>query len=243
MTEQSTAYGRLIIGDKEDLFAKAVSLVEDQRRKTQGKFSWAFTGGSTPAEFYRWCVATLVIPEEIRRLAFFTVSDERYVPLTSDQSNFGNLDRELLTPLGISDEQRCAWPVDLSPAAAAESYGQAWARRMGVGRAYDVCFLGMGEDAHTASWFPSSPLLQSPTKTFFHALDVPGRGWRLTITPEGLRASGRLVVMTLGQGKAEALRRVFKGEYDPVKTPSQILKSCAERVTWLVDPAAASELG
>ena len=46
MTEHRTDYGRLIVGAKEDLFAKAVSLVAEQEAKTNGKFSWAFTGGS-----------------------------------------------------------------------------------------------------------------------------------------------------------------------------------------------------
>lgn len=243
MTEQRTDYGRLIVGPKEELFAKAISLVTEQKAKTTGNFSWAFTGGSTPAEFYGWCAATLAIPEEIRRLALFTVSDERWVPLANDQSNFGNLDRELLTPLGASDDQRCPWPVDQAPKVAAQKYAESWSKRMGAEKAYDVCFLGMGDDAHTASWFPGSPLLNSPTQVFFEALEVPSKGWRLTITPAGLRACGQVVVMTLGEGKAQALRRVFKDEYDPMKTPSQILKTCAERVTWLVDPAAARELG
>lgn len=243
MTEKSTVYGRLVVGSKEELFARAVALAaEVGQEASRTQFTWAFTGGSTPAEWYRWCVTNKRIPQETLSRAVFTVSDERHVPLASDQSNFGNADRQLLTPLNVSAAQRVPWPVELAPADAAKAYAKTWSERFGTARAYDICFLGMGDDAHTASWFPNSPLLRDETADFFTAIDVPGKGPRLTITPAGLRACGRIVVMTLGAGKAAALERVMTGGYEPVATPSQILRMCADRVTWLVDPAAAGKL-
>lgn len=243
MTEKTTAYGRLIIGTKEELFAKAVALAaEEAQRVSSSRFSWALTGGTTPANWYHWCVASQAIPEIVLRRADFTVSDERCVPLTSDQSNFGNADRQLFTPLGLAVSQRVPWPVELSPTDAAATYAANWSRRFGSARAYDVCFLGMGDDAHTASWFPGSPLLRTETPEFFVARDVAGKGWRLTITPAGLRNCGVVVVMALGPTKAEALARVMHDEYNPSAIPAQILKSCADRVVWLVDTVAAARL-
>jgi 6-phosphogluconolactonase len=243
MTEKQTQYGRLLVGSKEELFARAVKLVAEQfDRGKSNDFSWAFTGGSTPAEWYRWCTSNRTIPSSVLASAKFTVSDERHVPLASDQSNFGNLDRLLLTPLQVAPAQKRPWPVEKSAPEAACEYAVRWSQEFGPGKAYDVCFLGMGDDAHTASWFPESPMLEGDEGKIFSALDVPGKGWRLTITPTGLRACGLVVVMTLGAGKAAALRRVMQDPYGPAKAPSQILKTCAEKVVWLVDPAAASEL-
>lgn len=243
MTEKSTAYGRLIVGAKEELFTHAVELAAVQAQESRGeRFSCAFTGGSTPTEWYRWCVGRRAIPRNVLTRAVFTVSDERHVPLASDQSNFGNADRELLTPLGVTAEQKVAWPVEELPAAAAQTYATGWSRRFGAGKAYDICFLGMGDDAHTASWFPGSPLLRTDVTEFFTALDVPGKGPRLTITRAGLRACGLVVVMTLGSAKAPAFARVMSGPYDPVSTPAQSLKECADRVVWLVDSAAAGSV-
>jgi 6-phosphogluconolactonase len=48
--------------------------------------------------------------------------------------------------------------------------------------------------------------------------------------------------MALGEGKARALQRVFTDPADPVRTPAQILQTCAARVTWLVDAGAAGLL-
>ncbi len=242
-SERATDYGRLIVGTREQLFATAVELAVEQQAKAAKKpFSWALTGGSTPQDWYRWCVTNRSIPERLHTTTHFTVSDERVVPLHSDQSNFGNAERELFTPLQVPIGHRHAWPVSMLPAEAASTYVDEWRGCFGDGRAYDVCFLGMGEDGHTASIFPGSPLLKTDEKRFFAAVEVPGKGWRLTITPAGLGACGLIVVMALGAAKAPMLKRVLTGVYDPSKTPIQILRNWHNRLVWLVDKAAASEV-
>ena len=100
----------------------------------------------------------------------------------------------------------------------------------------------MGDDGHTASIFPGSPLLKKGEHRLFAAIEVPGKGWRLTITPAGLRGCGLIVVMALGLPKAAMLKRVQAGPYDPAKTPVQILRECRDRVVWLVDSAAVSRM-
>jgi 6-phosphogluconolactonase len=255
MTEKTTDYGRLCVGEKEELFARAVALtVAQQARTTSKNFTLALTGGLTPLEWYDWCVRTHAFPPALLAATHFTVSDERHVPLGSEESNFGHAARSLLDPLRVSSEQRHPWPVRLTPSVAAEAYRRAWAVLAGPGRAYDVCFLGLGYDAHTASIFPGSPLLSGFAKAaskkpasssagleLFVALDT-SKGKRLTITPAGLPACDLIIMMTQGVEKAVAMKRVFLGPYDPPNTPAQILKTCADRVVWLVDKTAAKDL-
>jgi 6-phosphogluconolactonase len=248
MTEKTTDYGRLCVGEKEELFARAVALAAAQHAHTTSKnFTWALTGGLTPIEWYDWCVRTRALPPALLAATHFTVSDERHVPLVSEESNFGHAARRLLDPLAVPSERRHPWPVRLSPSEAAAAYRRAWSALASPGRAYNVCFLGLGDDAHTASIFPGSPLLSAgalaeadPTD-FFVALDT-SKGPRLTITPAGLRACDLVIVETQGPVKAPALKRIFSGAYDPLKTPAQILKTCADRVVWLVDKAAAKDI-
>jgi 6-phosphogluconolactonase len=38
------------------------------------------------------------------------------------------------------------------------------------------------------------------------------------------------------------LKRIFSGPYDPLKAPAQILRTCADRVVWLVDKDAAKDI-
>jgi 6-phosphogluconolactonase len=182
--------------------------------------------------------------------AHFTVSDERHVPLDDPQSNFGHAARLLLDPLAVPAAHRHPWPVELPPSDAADTYRTTIraltcpepVERTGPGRAYDLCFLGLGDDAHTASLFPGSPLLRDDDGEIFAAIEVPGNGWRLTITPSGLRACGQIVVMALGAAKAPALARVLRGPDDLPNTPAQVLRACAPRVLWLVDEVAAAQV-
>ena len=246
MTETLTDYGWLIVGEKEKLFAHAaerVALAATDLAEAGGRpLLCAFSGGSTPQDWYRWCVQTGALPAAVTATAQFTVSDERCVPLADDQSNFGHADRLLLEPLGVPAAHRQPWLVALPAAEAAAAYAQTVARLAGPGRAFDVCFLGLGDDSHTASLFPGSPLLRDDGGQLFAAVEAPGKGWRLTITPAGLRACGQIVVMAVGAGKARALQRVLRGPADPANVPAQILRTCADRVVWLVDAAAAAEL-
>jgi 6-phosphogluconolactonase len=271
MTEQTTDYGRLCVGEKEELFASAVALTAAQQARTTPKnFTLALTGGLTPLEWYDWCVRTRALPPALLAATHFTVSDERHVPLGSEESNFGHAARHLLDPLAVPSAQRHPWPVRLTPSVAAEAYRRAWTVLAGPGRAYDVCILGLGYDAHTASIFPGSPLLsgfapfdrlraasKKPANSsaglssfakaskdvpeLFVALDT-SKGKRLTITPAGLRACDLVIIMTQGVEKAVAMKQVFLGPYDPLNTPAQILKTCADRVVWLVDKTAAKDL-
>ena len=243
MIDRNTDYGRLVVGERMDLFAEAVRLVVTHHQQNQSpNFTWAFTGGSTPQAWYDWAAATDAIPSEVLMHTHFTVSDERCVPLSSEDSNFGNAERKLLAPTEIPVEHRHPWVVAYEPEAAAEAYRRTMQLLNPPGKAYDACFLGMGDDAHTASFFPGSPLLAADGDLFFAAIDTPQKGWRLTVTPTGLRASGLIVVMALGAGKAPALKRVFEGDEALADVPAKVLGTCAEKTVWLVDHAAAADL-
>lgn len=241
--ELSSSYGRVFIGAKEDCFRTAVFLAEGQRGQNplRRHFTWALTGGSTPKEWYQWCVAKDALSPATVANARWFVSDERYVRPDSHESNFGNADRALLQPLRIPAERKHPWSTNVPPGMAALEFGRINAPLFGLNRTFDVCFLGLGDDCHTASLSPGSPLLRDDGGHFFAAIDVPGKGWRLTITPSGLRAAGLIVVMVLGASKAEALHRVLAGEVDPLNVPAQTLRQCATKVVWLVDEAAAAK--
>jgi 6-phosphogluconolactonase len=243
MKELSSSYGRVFIGTKDDCFRTAVFLAEGQRGQSPTKrhFTWALTGGSTPKEWYQWCVAKDALSPVTLATAHWFVSDERYVRIDSHESNFGNADRLLLKPLGIPAERKHPWSTNIAPGMSAVEFQRVNAPWFGRDRTFDVCFLGMGDDCHTASLFPGSPLLRADGGQYFAAIEAGDKGWRLTITPSGLKAAGLIVVMALGAGKAEALHRVLAGPYDPVNVPAQVLKDCRDKVVWLVDEDAAAK--
>lgn len=240
MKEQTTAYGTLRIAPRPDLFRRLADIFEATAATCGDRFTVGLTGGSTPKAFYRWVVENNALSASVRNRAAWCVSDERFVPLDDPESNFGNADRDLLTPLGIREEHKFPWPVSVDPHSAGRAFAMRFADRFGSGKAFDLCLLGMGEDGHTASIFPDSPLMAIRPTDFFAPVQVPGKGWRLSITPEGFGACGRIVVMVTGSAKADRLKAVFAGPQDVY--PVQLLAGHADRVEWLVDPEAGSGL-
>lgn len=201
----------------------------------------ALSGGSTPKAFYAWAVANRVFrPETLARVEWH-VSDERCVPLDSPESNFGNAARGLLDPLGVAADRRFPWAVERTPVEAAGAYERFW-RTAGRDRLYDLCVLGLGDDSHIASLWPSCPLIAADGGARFAATEWPGRGWRLTVTPTGLALCGSVVVLVNGAAKAPALRAVCRGAPDAATHPGQLLRAMAPRVAWLADADSAGGL-
>lgn len=235
----ATSAGRFCIGTRDEVFRQAVTLAARAWDGERGApFFWALSGGSTPVEWYRWCVSTGAINRALLGTTEWFTSDERPVPLASEESNFGNADRVLLQPLGVAAARKHAWPVELPAGACAVAFEERFRSLRRADSAFDICFLGLGGDGHTASLFPGGALIKRNAPAFFGAVEVPGKGWRLTITPRGLRACGTVVVMALGSGKREALTRVLADEGSTEETPARLLRELSDKVTWLVDSPA-----
>ena len=231
-----TDFGTVKVGNPDAIFTAMADAINLARH------SVGLSGGSTPKAFYRWAAEVRRVEPLAEKRITWSVSDERCVPLYSEDSNFGNAERAFLGPRGIDETNWLPAPVELKPEAAASAWNETWARRFSPDYCFDLCFLGMGDDCHTASLFPGSPLIGSGVKDNFAALEVPGKGWRLTITEAGLGRCASICVVVTGAGKAEALKAVLHCDFDPEKRPIQLLKANAPRVTWLCDEAAVSGL-
>jgi len=243
MQSRSTPYGTVRIGPVEALYDWLARHMSQHVSNRICPPSVALTGGSTPMGFYRWMATRMMSFAPVAKQIIWTVSDERLVPLDSPESNFGNARRSLLDPMGVPDDSMLAWDTERSPDDAAEWYSHLWAYSFGERKSYDLCLLGMGPDCHVASLFPGSSLLEDlqDSSRGFAAVEVPDKGWRLTITPEGLRRSESIVIMVTGASKAEALGRVFGGGDESVANcPARLMGLFPEKVTWLVDHDAGA---
>lgn len=239
MERRDTHYGELLIGSPEDVFRTTVDILEGELRLSR-LIRIGLTGGSTPKAFYTWVVENNAFSEAFLDRALWLCSDERMVPLEHEDSNFGNADRLMLTPLGVPDAHKLNWPVKVDPHSASVVFNRRWNDRFGAQQAFDVCMLGMGTDGHTASLFPNHPILAANIEDNFVCVEIPEKGWRLTITEAGMSRCGKILITVMGQEKAERVRTVFQ---DPPGTyPVQILANFADKVTWLVDDEAAEQI-
>ncbi len=235
--------GTVHVGTQEDIFGFTVNLMKKiAEESSSSEVIWGLSGGSTPQAFFKWCAQNDAIDNFLKTRSIWSCSDERHAPLSSEQSNFGNAERLLLNDLSIPAENHLAWPTHLEPEACAASFNQTWDKRFGPERGFDICFLGMGDDCHTASLFPGCPLILKTNTNKFAATEWPGKGWRLTITNKGFSHCGVIIITVLGKNKASAIKSAFTAEYDPLKYPVHLLQNFAEKTHWLLDAEAASEL-
>jgi 6-phosphogluconolactonase len=99
---------------------------------------------------------------------------------------------------------------------------------------FDLIWLGMGADGHTASLFPDSAALDERERLVV-ANWVPSlEAWRMTLTYPVLNAAREAMFVVTGADKADAVARIRAGSDDP---PAARVR--ARRTIWLVDAAAA----
>ena len=237
--KHQTIAGEVQVLTREQSFAELARRINALAAK--GPASVGLSGGSTPKAFYTWVVANKALTSEAIARIDWHVSDERCVPLSSDDSNFGHAVRGMLDALGVASARRFPWPIELAPAAAAAAYDAAWTKTSPT-KAFDICLLGLGDDSHIASLWPKCPLIGQKGLPRFVATEWPGRGWRLTITESGLAQCGEVIVLVNGKTKAAALQAITKGPLDAAQYPGQVLRAIATKVTWLADSEAAAQL-
>ena len=241
MNTYNTEYGTVKIGTVNDLFNAKNEAIKKAVSRVAGICSIGLTGGSTPKAYYQAIAQKNPFTHQDLARILWSASDERWVPTDHPDNNFGVAYRTMLQPLSVSDAQCLRWPTEKEPFEAVKFYQSELEQKTGKSF-YDLCILGMGDDCHTLSLFPKSPLLASESTEPFAAIEVPKKGWRLTLTPFGLKKCPQIVQIVTGRGKATALAKVFHGEYDPFRIPSQIQKNQPNQVTWLIDNEAATDL-
>jgi 6-phosphogluconolactonase len=221
-----------------DLFVECAA--ESARRR--GRFLAALSGGSTPLGVYRELARRPGI-DWTRAHLFW--GDERCVPPDDPGSSYGQARRALLEHVPIPEGNVHRVESTLEPEEAAEDY----ARRLGrladpplAWPRFDFVLLGMGDDGHTASLFPGSPVeVTTPTLAVTaHYQDRPAR--RVTLTPQVFNSARRIVFLVSGVSKAGTLANVLFGGYHPENLPAQRVQPTDGEVIWLVDAAAGSQL-
>lgn len=208
----------------------------------------AFSGGTTPKAIFELLADDTnpyraLVPWE--RLKFFFV-DERSVPPNDKDSNYGMTEKALLSHVPIETSQVYRIAGELDPEEAAAKYESAIREAFRLEGAqmpiFQLISLGMGDDGHTASLFPHTEALHELGRIAV-ANQVPQKDtWRLTLTWPVINQAHDVSFLLKGAAKAEVLRRVFLGGYDPEALPSQLIRPASGRLTLLLDRDAAALL-
>jgi 6-phosphogluconolactonase len=196
------------------------------------------TGGSSPKRAYElaaerdadWSSATVWL------------TDERCVPPSHPDSNFGMAERSLLMQLSAGP-QVVRMEGELGPDAGAGSYEAEIRARMGADPRWNLLLLGMGPDGHVASLFPGKPEVEERGRM---AVGVPLAGMepqvpRISLTLPAICSAREAVLLITGENKAATVARVFGPEPDR-SLPAALVDLPYGTLTVLLDEAAASKL-
>lgn len=235
-----------IVKDPQELADKAAGHIIKALRKaieSRDVASLALSGGSTPERAYHRLAERRNEVDWARVRVF--LSDERFVPLDSADSNFRMAARALISQVPVPLEN--VFPVDVQSSTAEEaarSYEATLTEHLGPTPSFDLILLGLGDDGHTASLFPSAPSLAvtdrwvvaSPPGT------LPPPVERVTFTFPALNAAKEILFLVSGERKGEVVQKVLESPADCQTRPASCVSPTDGTVTWLLDRAAASRL-
>ncbi len=228
-----------VLGALADFFVATAAAAVAAR----GRFAVALSGGSSPKKLYE----LLATPAYRARVAWergcFFFGDERNVPHTSPDSNYLMAKTALFDPLGIRPAQVFAVDTALAPAEAAAQYGVAVEEFFGEHEAnFDLVLLGLGDNAHTASLFPHTPVLHDPTVGVKEVWLPEQQVFRITFTAPLLNQARATAFLVYGAGKAAAVQQILELPRDVDRYPAQLIAPAAGNVHWFLDEAAANKL-
>lgn len=214
----------------------------------RGKARVAISGGNTPKEGFQ----LLASPAEPflkavpwGELELYWV-DERCVPPDNVESNYRMTREALLDKVPLKPEQIFRIEGELQPEEAAARYESVIRSQFRLEGAqlprFDVLGLGMGDDGHTASLFPHTAALHELSRIAVANHVLQKNTWRVTLTWPVIVEAADIFFLIGGKDKAEPLREVFLGKYDPETYPSQLIQPKNGKLLLLLDKDAAALL-
>jgi 6-phosphogluconolactonase len=214
----------------------------------KGSFTVALSRGSTPKGLYRLLATDRRLRGQVPwdKIHIFW-GDERHVPPTDAESNYRMAHEALLSKVPIPPAHVYRIKSEAPDAShAADDYEQTLRVffRVSAGQLprFDLVFLGLGPEAHTASLFPGTKALHETKRLVVSNWVGKFFTDRMTMTPPILNNAACVVFLVSSEGKALPLKAVLEGHYEPEQLPAQLIRPEHGRLLWLVDRDAASLL-
>jgi 6-phosphogluconolactonase len=236
-----------IFEDLEKLSIHAANLFSEQAARSileRGQFLVALNGGGTPTRLFQLLATEFRDKVEWAKVHVFW-GDERCVPPKDAGSSYGQARELLLSKIPIPESNIHRIKGELTPVEASKAYSlllKEYASTTLNWPCFDLVYLGMGEDGHTASLFPGSPVnVTEPTlPVTAHYQDRPAN--RVTLTQLVFNSARMIVFMATGEKKAITLAEVLSDRYNPELYPAQRIDPKDGQLIWLIDKDAAGKL-
>jgi 6-phosphogluconolactonase len=214
----------------------------------KGSFTVALAGGSTPKALYSLLASDAALRSQVpwdKMYVYF--GDERSVGPDHADSNFRMATETMISKVSLKPEQVFRIKGEYKDTEkAAQEYEQVLRTSFKIAEGqfprFDLVFLGIGNEGHTASLFPG-------TKALHETKRLVVRNWvgklytnRITLTAPAINSAARVIFMVTGADKTLALKGVLEGPYEPEQLPAQLIQPPNGKLFWLVDTVAGGML-
>ncbi len=230
----------------ESLSRAAADLFTETARnsvKLRGRFVVALSGGHSPRNAYELLAVAPhreLVPWQQTQVFW---GDERCVPREDPNNNARMAFDTFLDRVPIPRSNIHPIPSEELPKECAEAY-EKLLRDFFQDQPprFDLIFLGLGENGHTASLFPNTPIL-SDQEHWVKDVYLTGQNvHRVSLTAVIINQAAVIAFIVCGSNKSGILQRVLCGPFRPQDIPAQLIRPVTGELLWLVDKSAASEL-
>jgi 6-phosphogluconolactonase len=204
----------------------------------------SLSGGSTPKQLFM-LLAQPPYKESINwQNLHFWWGDERCVPATDPESNFGEANRLLFEKIDIPAQN--IHPIDgaADPQTETERFAAEMIKIIPLRNGlpiFDWILLGMGTDGHTASLFPQQTNFSESALAVIAHHPQSGQ-LRISQTASLLANAKRITYLVLGDSKAEIIRQIKQSPAEELPYPAAKIKATHGQTEWYLDSCAAKLL-
>ncbi len=236
-------YNLQVFPTVEKLNEAAAAFIIDTAHKAidvTGRFVISLSGGNTPGKLFE----LLAQPDYLSQMpwteTFIFWGDERCVPLEDKRNNAQMALTILLNKTEIPPSNIYRIPVDLSPDRAAAVYEKKIKDFFDEeAPRFDLILLGLGENGHTASLFPGTPVINEKTKGIRKVFVEEQNEFRITMTAPLINLAHHILFLVTGESKAEVLKTIFTAPYQPDIYPAQLINPQSGQLVWFADNKAS----
>jgi 6-phosphogluconolactonase len=209
-----------------------------QSVEVSGRFTVALSGGSTPKSLYSLLASTGYKERVPWQNVHLFWGDERSVPPDHPESNFRMVQESLLSKVEIPPENIHRMAGEKQPDIATVEYEETLRRFFQLSNGelprFDLIYLGIGADGHTASLFPGSDALNLTNRLVVALYVEKLQAYRITLTLPVLDHGANVVFLVAGSDKAAIVEKVLGEDAVALLLPAAMIRPVDGRLIWLM---------
>jgi 6-phosphogluconolactonase len=224
--------------DLSDSFA--LQLIDWVNETVADTFHLVLSGGKTPSLLYTLLAEKYSQQVPWQKIQFWW-GDERMVPPTDPESNFGAVSKLLFSRITISQNQIHRIIGEAEPKMEAIRYEAEIKSRVPIMNgwpSFDLIILGLGEDGHTASIFPDQMQLLESNQITGISLRPNTDQQRITLTGNVLNNAKRAAFLIWGESKSKIFNEIIHESENYLNYPASHVHPTGE-LHWFTESSIA----